>query len=329
MLSLKILLSIMIKPFLLCFGVLFLGMESNLVNAQCTAKDLYVQHDSSWTYQSLQLIPFRYKTQGIAILQGDALGSRYISFADAMKSGKVKVSEWYSNNDADVHVLTVKNNSQKTVLIREGDLLLGGKQDRMSAETKLVPPGKSSVFLNVFCVEAGRWDTKARPFTAGGSADAALRHIMDTSQRQSAIWKAIEKMQTGKSSSTANAVMPYRKMVEKLADSGKYYTAYFLKKFAQSDSSYAGFLAISGDKILGCELFSSSAFTNVAFEGLLNSFIVSAIRVGATPILLPKQVDQYLKPLIESEPSQKKFLENHGKAYYYQNRLVHLVAFGS
>jgi hypothetical protein len=310
------------KRFVWVLALLFL--EIPLLHAQCTAKDLFLQVDSAWTFQKLQMVPFRFKQMGraqIDLIQG---AKPLLSLKDALQYGKIKVAEFYSNHDADIRVLTVKNLSKQAILINQGDLLAGGKQDRMVAETKILAPGTEE-FLNVFCVEPGRWDSKPKPFKFGGSADLSLRNTMLATGRQSEIWKALEK-QFGIGHGLPEG-FNYIDHQQVLSDSAKIYLAYFKERLRYSDSSFAGFLSITGNKIIGCQLFSDQNFTLLSIDNIFQTAIAQALQQGAVPVMKKSAMEMTLKPLIESEPSQKHFLEKHGKAFYYRNRIVHLTVY--
>lgn len=304
--------------------LILLFLEIPILHAQCTSKELFLQVDSAWTFQKLKLVPFRFRQMGRAQLDLIQGAKPLLSLKDAMQTGKIKVAEFYSNHDADIRVLTVKNLSKQAIFINEGDLLAGGKQDRMVAETKILAPGTEE-FLNVFCVEPGRWDSKPKSFRFGGSADLALRNTMLASGRQSEIWKAIEK-QFGVGHGLPEG-FNYIDKQQVLSDSAKIYLVYFKERLRYSDSSFAGFLAITGNRIIGCELFSDQNFTLLSIDNIFQAAIAQALQQGAVPVMKQEEMEAAIKPLIESEPSQKHFLEKHGKAFYYRNRIVHLTVY--
>lgn len=304
--------------------LILLFLEISLLHAQCTSKELFLQVDSAWTFQKLQLIPFRFHQAGRAQIDLLETAKPLLSLKDAMEAGKIKVAEFFSNHDADIRVLTVKNLSKQAIIINQGDLLAGGKQDRMVAETKVLAPGTEE-FLNVFCVEPGRWDTKPKPFRFAGSADLALRNTMLATGRQSEIWKAIEK-QFGVGHGLPEG-FNYIDKQQQLSDSAKIYLAYFKERLRYSDSSFAGFLAITGNKVIGCELFSDQNFTLLSMDNIFQAAIAQALQIGALPVMKVEEIAAIIKPLIESEPSQKYFLEKHGKAFYYRNRIVHITVY--
>jgi hypothetical protein len=304
-----------------------LVLFSTAASAQLTYQQVLVEYDSAWTFQHLQLIPIRFKGSGAGLMGflGDPKGG-YLNLGVGMKSGKVKVKEFISKGDADVHILSIKNNSNQTILIRAGELIGGGKQDRMVGETVLIPPSKEERYINVYCVEEGRWEKKARPFSYSGSADMDLRKIMDLTQRQVDIWKEIQnsfKLQNKNSTS-----WPYLQLDREALKTDSLYTAFFKQKMAQTDSTFAGFLAISGNKILGTEIFVTNSLFNNAWESMLAMFVRTAITKGGQPTVTKKEQMVFMDAVLENETSQKKTVQLHGKTYKFENQLIGLIVYG-
>jgi len=57
------------------------------------------------------------------------------------------------------------NNSDKPLLLLAGEIVTGGKQDRVIAKDRMCQPAAEPIDLGVFCIEPGRW-TRARPPSA-------------------------------------------------------------------------------------------------------------------------------------------------------------------
>ena len=58
---------------------------------------------------------------------------------------------------AEVNRLVLVNNSKRPLLLLAGEIVTGGKQDRVIAKDRIVPAESDPVDLGVFCVEPGRW----------------------------------------------------------------------------------------------------------------------------------------------------------------------------
>ncbi len=92
-----------------------------------------VEYDSVWTYKNLKLIPVRFvgdPGQRNAIRYPK---EKFLSLHDAMKQNKVSVKENVTAEGSDRSVIVVKNLSKDSILINRGDVVSGGKQDRMIA----------------------------------------------------------------------------------------------------------------------------------------------------------------------------------------------------
>jgi hypothetical protein len=75
-----------------------------------------------------------------------------------------------------VNTLVLVNNSKRPLLLLAGEIVTGGKQDRIIAKDRIVPAGAEPIDLSVFCIEHGRWTESSAKF--GTSAKAANESIM-------------------------------------------------------------------------------------------------------------------------------------------------------
>ena len=71
-----------------------------------------------------------------------------------------------------VNTLVLLNNSKKPLLLLAGEIVTGGKQDRVIAKDRIVPVGADPVDLSVFCIEPGRWTESSATFGAASKAPA-------------------------------------------------------------------------------------------------------------------------------------------------------------
>src|SRR5579862_7729418 len=89
---------------------------------------------------------------------------KYITLAEATKRGLVEIVEVPGQEQ--VNNLEVRNNADLPLMLVAGELLVGGKQDRIVAKDFIVPPHESAM-VPVFCVEHGRWQPGAKDFRGG------------------------------------------------------------------------------------------------------------------------------------------------------------------
>jgi hypothetical protein len=87
------------------------------------------------------------------------------------------------HDGAQVNRLVLVNNSSRPLLLLAGEIVSGGKQDRVIGQDRIVPPESDAVDLSVFCVEPGRWVATTEHFgaseaiyggVAGGAAGGTL-----------------------------------------------------------------------------------------------------------------------------------------------------------
>lgn len=88
--------------------------------------------------------------------------------------------------DAVVGELLVHNGGELAALVLEGELLAGGRQDRVAARSVLVEPG-ATVALPVRCVEQARWSGAGVHSRDGRRAPLAVRTA--TGQRE--VWERV------------------------------------------------------------------------------------------------------------------------------------------
>ncbi len=84
-----------------------------------------------------------------------------------MKRGLVKVVETGS-----VRRLEVRNLGDREVFIQSGDIVKGGKQDRVLVASMIIPPNSGYIPIGAFCVEAGRWAPRGLENVGAFSASA-------------------------------------------------------------------------------------------------------------------------------------------------------------
>ena len=68
------------------------------------------------------------------------------------------------------------NHSKRPLLLLAGEIVTGGKQDRIVAKDRIVPADADPIDLSVFCIEPGRWTESSATF--GASAKSAANSFM-------------------------------------------------------------------------------------------------------------------------------------------------------
>ncbi len=312
-----------VKFLILLCGCFMLFISSDALT-QLTYKELQVQYDSAWTFKNLQIIPIRFKDGEGAPAAGPVIGPNPLSLSDAMLKNKIKVQEMQYEKGADVNWLQVTNHSKQDVVIESGEILDGGKQDRMIGETKILAAGTTD-YINVFCIEKRRWTDKPKGFRTAGVANSELQKTMNLKKRQSEVWKEIDRQfaVNNKKSETFSYVDLYKNGQQDDSD----YIRFFVNKYSETDSSFAGFIFLTDNRIISTELFCTAQLTDFAFRNILSSNMQTARTSGSPPRVPVAKAREFMDKVILNEPSQKIYITAHGKLQVSNGRVIQLIAY--
>jgi ARG/rhodanese/phosphatase superfamily protein len=106
--------------------------------------------------------------------------NEFLTLDEGLRSGEVVVTEAGSvqglirrhgtpairHDGAQVNRLVLVNNSRRPLLLLAGEIVSGGKQDRVIGKDRIVPAESDPIDLGVFCVEPGRWVATSDHFGA-------------------------------------------------------------------------------------------------------------------------------------------------------------------
>ena len=210
-----------------------------LLQAQeITYDNVYVDYDSAIEYKNLRIIPIRPK-HGF----GNGL-PHVISLSQAMKQGIATVSERGAASTENVHFLRINNHSDQTIYISAGEIVSGGRQDRMIAQDTLLEPNGRDQYVSAMCVEELRWSEKEKKFAYEGFANPELRKVLDGSKNQVLIWRKLPSSWK-KIKYRIKASYLSRVTDKKMIHSNDEYYQYFHNKFKSTDSTIIGFVCMS------------------------------------------------------------------------------------
>ncbi|HWE87002.1 MAG TPA: DUF6569 family protein [Terracidiphilus sp.] len=94
---------------------------------------------------------------------------------------------------AQVNNLVLTNNSSRPLLLLAGEIVTGGKQDRVIGADRIVPPDSGPIDLGVFCVEPGRWVASSMNFGSMGAqmAQPSVRTPAMAERNQVQVWDSV------------------------------------------------------------------------------------------------------------------------------------------
>ncbi len=92
---------------------------------------------------------------------------------------------------ASVNQLVLINRSKRPLLLLAGELVSGGKQDRVIGKDRIVPVGAPPLPLDVFCVEHGRWTGSSQFAAANTIVHPSVRESAAVDQAQTKVWDSV------------------------------------------------------------------------------------------------------------------------------------------
>ena len=132
--------------------------------------------------------------------------SRFLTLDEGVHAGSVIVAEQGElrglvrrggpvsrHSGAEVNQLILVNNSDRPLLLLAGEIVTGGKQDRVIGADRLVPPKSDPIDLSVFCVEPGRWVGQSAQFGSMKSqmAQPSVRSPAMAAKDQHEVWNQV------------------------------------------------------------------------------------------------------------------------------------------
>lgn len=132
--------------------------------------------------------------------------SQLLTLDEGIRTGEVVVTEAGSDRGlvrgehplpyrggAEVNRLVLYNNSGRPLLLLAGEIVTGGKQDRVIGADRIVPPKGGPMDLSVFCVEPGRWVESSAKFgsMAAQMVQPSVRTPVMAAQDQTEVWNRV------------------------------------------------------------------------------------------------------------------------------------------
>ncbi len=199
-----------------------------------------------------------------------------IDFITLDQAQQAKVIIITERPDATVPTVIIKNKGKKPIYIMAGEIIIGGKQDRMVSFDILIPAGKE-VAVEVRCVEHGRWSGKSAEFKSGGAVASKKVRTAIQFEDQQDVWNNVAEMcqkhGTESSSGTYGAILSSAEIEQK---SKPFFAA---MKQGLADEKMVGMIMALNGEVLCVDIFSNPKFFKEVKEKLLKAYILDAISV--------------------------------------------------
>ena len=289
------------------------------------------------TYENLTIFP--------VVSSTDRDTAAFLTLDEGLASGQVVVREQGSegmarNRDdrdgvirptystgASVNQLVLINHSKRPLLLLAGELVSGGKQDRIIGKDRVVPVGADPLPLDVFCVEHGRWSAGAAFSNANTIVHNSVREQAAFENDQGKVWTAVRGGSTAKSSprssAGADAYAPpvlagsiisstiahdaptesYQKIYESrsVRSSADNYVEEIERRFARATSGLkgervVGVIVAYGSEVAWSDIFASSNLFHQYWKKLLRSYVVESLaRPGYREVASRGDASEFLR----------------------------------
>lgn len=164
--------------------------------------------------------------------------------------------DWISvreHTDARVSGVRVRNDSRHVIFIMAGEIISGGKQNRVVSEDILLPARSQFLDIPVYCVERDRWNGKTDRFEPGTyMVNPGMRKSVMAGASQETVWRDAEAQaeSAGVSSPTRSYTAMYSD--DKTASRLSGITAGF-RGFCRND--VVGAVIVRRGAIISCDIF--------------------------------------------------------------------------
>jgi hypothetical protein len=232
--------------------------------------------------------PFTYKNLTVFLIHGkDKIkGDNILTLQEALEKKILIVYE-----TSDVNELIVENlSSEFEVFIQSGDIVKGGKQDRVIAVSIILPVRSGKISIQVYCVESGRWEKRSNEDSTKFSSSNErivtkdLKLATNNSESQSKVWSEVSETQEKLSQNVGGTVnsAASRTSLQLSLENKKVVAAIdeYVKKLggiAAKETDVIGYAFVINGEINSADVYASSKLFKKLWPKLLKASATEAV----------------------------------------------------
>jgi len=211
---------------------------------------------------------------------GAATDEQLLVLDEAMAARQVKIREIADGN---VNSLTFVNQAAHPVFVMAGEVIIGGKQDRIIGRNTVIPANTTQE-VPVYCVEHGRWTGETKEFTtARALAHGRLRGQASYAAQQD-VWNEVAAKNKVRKTETASGT--YRKVAQQQSDGTlaameKQVDAALAKLPAADRGRMIGYAVALNGAVATVDMFGSPALFKKLETKLVRSYLTEAVDIAA------------------------------------------------
>ncbi len=200
----------------------------------------------------------------------------YLVLDEGMQKGLVKVVE--QGESGNVNQLELRNTSDRPLFLMAGEVVIGGKQDRIIGKNTIVAP-RATEQVPVFCVEHGRWSGRKAEFSSAQALAHTELRKKASFKDQGEVWKEVSAKNAKRKLS--NDTDTYRGVtqdgsVKKSIDGYDKAIRTRLASVGEKDKMIGFVVALDG-KVVAIETFATPSLFRKFQDKLLRSYFVEAV----------------------------------------------------
>jgi len=264
--------------------------------------------------------------------------AKFTPLKQALAQKKVVITE--RGNGAAVNILTIENKSKDTIIVNCGEVVKGGQQDRVINTDMVLYPNSGKKNLPVFCVEQGRWSARGesvRDRNANNLDGAAftgyynyssvgLRKVVAKEKDQVKVWNKVSEInQKNKTETATSTYTALEQSSDYSSKINKYLT--FFTAMMNAETDIVGVVIVTGDKVVGADIFATHELFMQNFDGLLHSYATEAIISGGPVTINQAAVDKYVSELLSNEKTQEETLKTKGSKFEEKGKKIRISSF--
>jgi hypothetical protein len=273
-----------------------------------------------------------------------------LTLQEAMLRGSVLVHE-----TGDVNRLIIENRGEQEVFVQAGEIVKGGKQDRVLTVSLMLPPRSGPTPIGAYCVEQGRWERRGKEdatrFSSSETAMPSRRAKLAlklppretqpmrglTGQRQGYVWRDVADTQSKLAASVGAPVaapesrsslqlsLENRQVRERIAE---YVSA--LRPLLDKAPDALGFAFAVNGALNSADLYPSHALFRKLWPKLLDAAAIEAIAEKNGDHGKPPALEQVAAFIAEAEQGRggervvdartRLATRESEKAYFFETR---------
>ncbi len=193
---------------------------------------------------------------------------------------------------AEVNRLELVNNSSRPLILLAGEIVTGGKQDRVVAKDRIVAPHSDPLDLSVFCVEPGRWTPRGEFISKDAPlAQPSVRRQVMVEHDQQSVWASVGRALNGAVAAAPAPAAPELRATSSYAttmengavqDKLRHFTVPIERDYSKlqselRDQKAVGVVAAVNGQIIWADVFASPELFNLYWPKLVQSYAAEAL----------------------------------------------------